>query len=315
MKKQFFTGLVLCSSLTLVGCSINIGGNSDDEKSSNNDQKSESTSKQSNNDTSNDQSSNNDDNNESGIKNESNITEQQSIAMAMLEPNLESKIVTGDELLSGKYTQTFGAGKKQEQDIDTLELSESPQLNKMKNKPEGMKFYGLNASKGSYATIVGVNKKEVVYIMTQSVINDYNDIKDSETTKILNISDLYSKYKDNRKVANVANKIEFGDSMPSNDDEDTSTLEDDTDTEQSNDSDSSSEEVTRDNVIDKVESYEGETLDTDSYTFKEPEKTDEGKWGFSFEDKDGNLAGSYVIDEDGEVTEYDEDGEEVGSGY
>ncbi|WP_241959191.1 hypothetical protein [Mammaliicoccus vitulinus] len=455
MKKQFFMGLVLCSSLTLVGCSINIGGNSDGEKSSNNDQKSESTSKQSNNSSSNDQSSNNEDNNESGIKNESNITEQQSIAMAMLEPNLESKIVTGDELLSGKYTQTFGAGKKQEQDIDTLELSESPQLNKMKNKPEGMKFYGLNASKGSYATIVGVNKKEVVYIMTQSVINDYNDIKDSETTKILNISDLYSKYKDNRKVANVANKIEFGDSMPSNDDEDSSdedtsnldtnsdeyyakvwltalpsyrdsgdsdmsvelehhniegeylnpyneentvkypqgiqrlagtptaaghviyknngdgtisiydvpshfhdnrwfdddysqkksediinnpkvvklynasedeidqtvemfdgsNSEDDTDTEQSDDSDSSSEEVTRDNVIDKVESYEGETLDTDSYTFKEPEKTDEGKWGFSFEDKDGNLAGSYTIDEDGEVTEYDEDGEEVGSGY
>lgn len=81
------------------------------------------------------------------------------------------------------------------------------------------------------------------------------------------------------------------------------------------DEDSNSEKVTRENVIDKVESYEGETLDTDKYTFKEPEKTDEGKWGFSFEDKDGNLAGSYIIDDDGKVTEYDEDGEEVGSGY
>ena len=38
------------------------------------------------------------------------------------------------------------------------------------------------------------------------------------------------------------------------------------------DSDSDSEEVTRDNVIDKVESYEGHTLDTDEYTYKEPEK-------------------------------------------
>lgn len=81
------------------------------------------------------------------------------------------------------------------------------------------------------------------------------------------------------------------------------------------DEDSNSEKVTRENVIDIVESYEGETLDTDKYTFKEPEKTDEGKWGFSFEDKDGNLAGSYIIDDDGKVTEYDEDGEEVGSGY
>ncbi|MBL3399032.1 zinc-ribbon domain-containing protein [Staphylococcus pasteuri] len=82
------------------------------------------------------------------------------------------------------------------------------------------------------------------------------------------------------------------------------------------DSDSDSEEVTRDNVIDKVESYEGHTLDTDEYTYKEPEKTDDGKWGFSFEDKDGNLAGSYTVDsDDGYVTEYDEDGEKVGSGY
>ena len=30
-----------------------------------------------------------------------------------------------------------------------------------------------------------------------------------------------------------------------------------------------------------------------------------------FEDKDGNLAGSYIIDSDGTVTEYDEDGEEL----
>ena len=30
--------------------------------------------------------------------------------------------------------------------------------------------------------------------------------------------------------------------------------------------------MTRDNVIDKVEEYEGHTLDTDTYTYKEPEK-------------------------------------------
>lgn len=82
------------------------------------------------------------------------------------------------------------------------------------------------------------------------------------------------------------------------------------------DSSDDSEEVTRDNVIDKVESYEGHKLDTDMYTYKEPEITDDGKWGFSFTDKDGDLAGSYTVDkDDGYVTEYDEDGEKVGSGY
>lgn len=82
------------------------------------------------------------------------------------------------------------------------------------------------------------------------------------------------------------------------------------------DSSDDSEEVTRANVIDKVESYEGHTLDTDTYTYKEPEITDDGKWGFSFTDKDGDLAGSYTVDkDDGYVTEYDEHGDEVGSGY
>nr|BAJ14620.1 hypothetical protein [Mammaliicoccus fleurettii] len=445
LKKQFLAGIVLVSSLTIAGCSFSIGGNSDDTKSSNSDSKSESTSNKSNRDSNNEQSGDTKDNgNESGIKDESNITEQQSIAMAMLEPSLESDIVTGDELLSGKYTRTSGAGERQEQQVDTLELSESPELNKMKNKPDGMKFYGLSESKGSYATIIGVNKEEVVYIMTQSAIFDFNEVKNSETSKTLNISDLYSKYKDNRKVANIANKIEYGDPMPSNN-EDTSNvdtnsneyyakvwltalpsyrdsgdsemdaelehqniegdllnpyneentvkypkgvqrlagtptaagqvvyknngdgtisiydvpshfhderwLEDDdysqrksediinnpkvvklynasndeieqtvemfdgSNSNDDSDSEDSSEKVTRENVIDKVESYEGSTLDTDTYTYKEPEKTDDGKWGFSFEDKEGNLAGSYIIDDDGEVTEYDEDGDKVGSGY
>lgn len=67
--------------------------------------------------------------------------------------------------------------------------------------------------------------------------------------------------------------------------------------------------VTRDNVIDIVESYEGGYLDTDKYTYKEPEKRDNGEWGFSYTDKDGNLAGSYIIDKDGYVTKYDENGD------
>ncbi len=88
----------------------------------------------------------------------------------------------------------------------------------------------------------------------------------------------------------------------------------DSESDDSDDSSNSDDEVTRDNVIDKVESYEGHSLDTDTYTYKEPEETKDG-WGFSFTDKDGELAGSYTIDDDGYVTEYDEDGEEVDSGY
>ena len=56
------------------------------------------------------------------------------------------------------------------------------------------------------------------------------------------------------------------------------TEEFDTDTESSSDDTSSEkdissdEQVTRENVIDKVEDYEGHQLDTDTYTYKEPNK-------------------------------------------
>lgn len=78
-------------------------------------------------------------------------------------------------------------------------------------------------------------------------------------------------------------------------------------------SESTSDEgtVTRENVIDKVEEYEGHTLDTSTYTFKEPEKRSDGGWGFSILDKQGNLVGSYIIDADGTVTKFDENGDEV----
>ncbi|MEB7723881.1 hypothetical protein [Mammaliicoccus fleurettii] len=70
----------------------------------------------------------------------------------------------------------------------------------------------------------------------------------------------------------------------------------------------SDEIVDRSNVMDFVEDYEGETLDTDSYTFKEPEHRDDGSWGFAYYTKDGELAGSYIVNEYGMVSKFDEDG-------
>ncbi|MEX6217586.1 hypothetical protein [Mammaliicoccus sciuri] len=85
--------------------------------------------------------------------------------------------------------------------------------------------------------------------------------------------------------------------------------DDDSSIEEEN-SDNEEKEVTRDNVMDLVEDYEGESLDTDTYTYKEPEQKSDGSWGFAFYTKDSELAGSYIVDEDGDVTKYDEDGVE-----
>lgn len=65
------------------------------------------------------------------------------------------------------------------------------------------------------------------------------------------------------------------------------------------DTDDEYDTVTRSNVMDIVEDYEGSTLDTNTYTYREPEKRDDGSWGFAFYTKDDELAGSYIVDEDG----------------
>lgn len=76
-------------------------------------------------------------------------------------------------------------------------------------------------------------------------------------------------------------------------------------------SSSSSTKVTRSNVIDLVEDYEGHLLDTTTYTYKEPAQFTDGRWGFSILDKSGNLVGSYIIDTDGTVTKYDKNGDPI----
>lgn len=97
--------------------------------------------------------------------------------------------------------------------------------------------------------------------------------------------------------------------------------EEDSETDSSDKSSDSKEEtdttsdidLTVNNAIDIVENYEGHSLDTDKYTFKTPVENSKGV-GFSFLDKDGNLAGSYQILKDGTVIKYDEDGKEIGRG-
>lgn len=453
MKKLFYFGILLISSVTIAGCSISIGNEPENKESSNNEQKSEQKNQDAKDDNNKEASkSGSDSNSKSDSKSDkkvTNISETQSVAMTLLEPEIDSKVITADELLSGSYTQKFGNGEEITDSVDKVELSESPELGKMKNKPDGMKFYGMSPSKGSYATIVGINKDQVVYIYTQSPISDYNDVKDSKTFTSFNIADLYNNHKDDSKVSELENKIEYGESLetkhdssasqedknsneyyakvwltalPNYKDSDNSSgtkpelnheslegeylnpynkentikypkgvqrlagvptaagnvvyknnddgtisiydvpshfhdrewLDDDEwsqkesesimnnpkvmklyepsdeelqrvvemfdgTTKEENksediDEDDEKEEVTRENVIDKVEAYEGGKLNTDKYTIKEPEKNDDGEWGFSYLDKEGNLVGSYIIDEDGVVTEYDEDGVEVGSG-
>ncbi|QSF51683.1 hypothetical protein JX000_00275 [Staphylococcus sp. SB1-57] len=239
----------------------------------------------------------------------SNLSEKERIALIFLANESGKYTLTKNDILTGRYT-TQMSDEKKTQELKHFAVSRETQ--QISGAPNGMKFYAVSPSIAQFATVIGVSDDKIYLGGTQSPIPSYKDaLKFGEEH---NTKEVYDKYKDSNEFKQVANKINLYDKMPtfSDDESDDSSSDDNS----SSDSSSDSEEVTRDNVIDKVESYEGEKLDTDTYTFKEPEKTIDGKWGFSYDDKDGNLAGSYTVDtDDGYVTKFDENGDKIGSGY
>lgn len=239
----------------------------------------------------------------------SNLSEKERIALIFLSNESGEYTYTKNDILTGRYTENNSQGKETKT-LTELKISKDGQ--QIPGAPAGMKFYNVTPSKVMAATIIGISDDKIYIGVTQSQIPSYKDAL--KTGEEHDTKDVYNKYKSDSALKTIADKISLYDKMPtSSDDESDDSSSDDN---SSSDSSSDSEEVTRDNVIDKVESYEGEKLDTDTYTFKEPEKTSDGKWGFSYDDKDGNLAGSYTVDtDDGYVTKFDENGDKIGSGY
>ena len=94
MKKIFYFGIVLVSSVTIAGCSISIGNEPENKDSSNNEQKSEQK-----NQNAQDSNSNNETSKSNSDKEVTNISETQSVAMTLLEPEIDSEVITADELL------------------------------------------------------------------------------------------------------------------------------------------------------------------------------------------------------------------------
>lgn len=139
---------------------------------------------------------------------------------------------------------------------------------------------------------------------------DEDDYTKNETTRILNNGETKQLVNPSEaKLDEVANHITSDTpEQPEEFDTDTESSSDDTSSEKDTSSD---EKVTRANVIDKVEDYEGHQLDTDTYTYKEPEQDENGDWGFSILDKNGDLVGSYIVTSDGVVTKYDEHGDPI----
>ncbi|WP_414050950.1 TcaA second domain-containing protein [Macrococcus animalis] len=165
-----------------------------------------------------------------------------------------------------------------------------------------------------------INKKEVQYDFS----NEYGPFEKGKEIEVYATATVEKKAIESSKVKVKLNSDDNSTHIMFDEDEIDQINEDTTDAEiksiedesksEDDDSDNSeSQDVTVDNAIDIVESFEGESLDTDQYTYKTPEENDKGV-GFSYLDEDGDLAGSYQILNDGTVIKYDENGDEIDRG-
>lgn len=286
MNNKITVATILSASLFLSACTINIG--TDSEKD--NDKDNNKTQSQKNNESSNnDQDSTNDDSNQANNQNE----------------NTQSKEHYAKVWITGIEKNGGSTNDVSDTELEHVDVSGQPinpyNTSASKTLPEGTQLIAASpTAAGSVYYKDNDDGTITIYDVPshfQDSSWDEDDFTVKETSKILNNAHTVSlKNPSQSKIDKVKYIISEGNPEDYQFDASDNTADD---------------EVTRDNVIDKVEEYEGETLDTDTYTFKEPEKMEDGRWGFSFEDKDGNLAGSYIIDSDGTVTEYDEDGEEL----
>ena len=237
------------------------------------------------------------------IKSFNQLTNKEKIALAMFavgHSKYAETTVSAEELLNHSYEKWDSMNKVQES-IQNIKFQRTFD-GQVPGQPSNMDVYESYESKGNYLTMMAMTDSQII-IMPEKGTNTYQQLLDYGA--IYNLKDLYEKYKDNPNFSKVVNMIsisetpEVGTSSKSASSSESNTKE----------STSSGGTVTRANVIDKVGDYEGHKLDTSTYTYKEPEQLEDGKWGFSFVDKSGNLAGSYIVNSDGSVEKFDAKGQ------
>ena len=229
------------------------------------------------------------------------LAPNEKVALALFEPAVSDMAVTANELLNHSFRFRATGNVDEQRPINIYKLNTiSPGM--VTNIPQGTTFYVARPGKGGGVTLIGVSNNQVIVTGGQAA-SSYQQLVNESFTKIYNIKDLYQKYGSNPDFKKVASMIEITNAPINNNQASQSANK--------SESTSSGETVTRANVIDKVEAYEGHKLDTSKYTYKEPEQMGDGRWGFSILDKAGNLEGSYIINADGSVEKYDAKGRRI----
>ncbi|WP_412519039.1 hypothetical protein [Staphylococcus simulans] len=237
------------------------------------------------------------------IKSFNQLTNKDKIALAMFavgHSKYAETTVSAEELLNHSYTKLDNTDRIQKS-VQIIKFQRTFD-GQVPGQPSNMDVYETYESKGNYLTMMAMTDSQII-IMPEKGTNTYQQLLDYG--EIYNLKDLYEKYKDNPNFSKVVNMISVSET-PEVGTSSKSASSSESNTKQNSNSEGT---VTRANVIDKVEEFEGHKLDTSTYTYKEPEQLEGGKWGFSFVDKSGDLAGSYIVHSDGSVEKFDSKGQ------
>lgn len=220
------------------------------------------------------------------------LSEKKRLALAFFADDIDQYILTKDEALTGVF-ETNNGGKKEKRQLYKLLLIKTDNV---ANAPEGMNFYQVYPSKGSFASVIGVSEDKIFVGGTQGVV-DYNEMK--ETSNEYNVEDLYKENKSYSSLNELAEKIQITDKNPMEDDKTREEFE-------ANENPSTNTHM-RTQVYSMIEKLDGQPIDTDKYLVDNVQTTDEGKWYVHYRNKNAEIVGTYTT-KNGKVIKKDAEG-------
>ncbi|MCY1568784.1 hypothetical protein [Staphylococcus pettenkoferi] len=312
MKKRYLMSAILGSTLLLGACNQGDDDSKDhsDKKETSHKTEDKKSHKDNGSKSKNHSSKSKDDDSKSHSSKhqEQKFDKKQHIAMALYAPGADKYSITAKELLDGEYDAPQIGNTNNTNTVSNLTLTKDS--SSVTNTPDNVTFYKTNPSKPDSVSLIGVSDKEIILFGSQSTAT-YDEVK--QQGKVFNIKDLEKKYGDEKDLDKVAKKINISESeqikssdqsttQNQNNNDNSSTSNEDNDQSDDNNQADDNGEITRENVFDKIEAHEGHKMDTEHYTYGEPEgPTTSGKWGVTIKDKQGKYVGYYTLYGDGSM--------------
>ncbi|MBN6826582.1 hypothetical protein JRG48_09650 [Staphylococcus caprae] len=136
-----------------------------------------------------------------------NLSDKTKISLAFFADEKGEYLLTKNEIIAGTY-HTLSPFNRDEK-VENITIQK---IRGYQGAPEGMQFYAVKPSKGNFQSIIGINNQLLFIGGTQGGIENFNQL--TQHSKMLNLIDVYEKYKSNAELSIIENKIHFTNSNP-----------------------------------------------------------------------------------------------------